>query len=153
MSVRAVQAATRARNVGVLTPVLAVLLAAAAASPASAASAIGHVSVTILPAATVTETAPLTFGGTALAAPGRATGIVSLSGPPHAAVTLSIGAGDGLARPGTAISLRSLAHNVGASPSFDATGVLTVAVGATLAVGSSQPAGTYHGTYTVVVNF
>lgn len=128
---------------------VAVLLSAALASPAMAASATGHVSVTILPAAAVTENTPISFAR--VGAPGA--GALSLAGAPHTAVTLSVGRGDGFAHLGTAISVGAFAHNAGPSPSLNGAGVLNVAVGATLAVASSQPAGSYSGTYTVIVNY
>lgn len=138
-----------AGNAGATGLCVAVLLSAALASPAMAASTTGHVSVTILPAAAVTENTPISFVG----AGATSAGVLSLVGAPHTAVTLSVGPGDRLAHPGTAISVGAFAHNAGLSPSLNGAGVLNVAVGATVAVASSQPAGSYSGTYTVIVNY
>lgn len=150
--------AVRAHHAGTMAAGVAVLLALSVAPPASAASATGHVSVTILPAPAVIESTPVDFsvisrhtasGGITLSPAGT----VRLSGAPHTVVTLSVGPGDGFAHSGTAISVGGFAHDAGASPSLSGAGTLSVAVGATLTVASSQATGRYSGTYRVTVNY
>ncbi|HET7594780.1 MAG TPA: DUF4402 domain-containing protein, partial [Stellaceae bacterium] len=127
--------------------------------------AVGHVSVTILPAAAGVGGGAMSFGSVGVA-PGRASGpaaysfggspavgSVTLTGVPGTAVTVSVSAGDVARGPGAAMPFRVVAAYPGAASALDRAGVLRLALGATLSVGRQQAPGAYHGTYTVTVNY
>jgi hypothetical protein len=142
---------------------------------ALAATATGHASVTIVAAVAVSEAAPRDFGtvgvtkagGTIVLSPngtrsGPATysfhgssrpGQFTVTGTPNAAVAISFSSGDAVTGPGPAIALGSFTHNAGPAPALNSAGTLSLAVGATMAVGAAQPYGSYAGSYTVTVNY
>lgn len=126
-------------------------LAVAAAPGALAASAVGHVSVTILPAA-----AGVGGGmsvGMAGSASGPASGGVSVTGIPGTPVTLSLSAGNMARGPGMPIPFRVVAASSGALATIDRSGVLRLALGATLRVAPQQAPGAYRGDYTVIIDY
>src|SRR5258708_27810670 len=100
----------------VLVPA-AVMAANIAPAAPLAATAIGHASVTILPAAAVIETTPLELdrvGNPISTHPG----IVTLTGPPNLAVAISITANDAASGRGPALHLAAFPHNVGRPPTL-----------------------------------
>ena len=103
--------------------------------------------VSIDTAGAVTSTGASTFSGTSSA------GGFTATGDTLSAVTISFSTGDVLTGPGADMALSGLDHDAGAAPSFDAAGDLDFDVSATLAVGASQTAGTYNGTYTATVDY
>ena len=125
---------------------------AAAAPAAVAASAVGHVSVTILPATAGIGGGAMSFG-TAGSASGPASGGVTVTGVPGTPVTLSLSAGDVARGPGPPIPCRVVAASPAALSAVDRSGVLRLALGATLAVGRQQAPGVYRGSYTVTVDY
>jgi hypothetical protein len=153
----------------------AALLAAAPFPVALAASAVGHVSVTILPAAAGVEGAAMSFGtvgGTSAAgrivlSPGGkangpaaysfggspAAGSVTVTGLPGMPVAISVSAGDVARGPGAAMPFRVVAAAPGSMYTLDRAGVLRLALGATLSVGRQQAPGAYHGAYTATVDY
>jgi len=153
----------------------ALLVLDATSHPGRAATAVGHASVTLLPAISVTETAAMDLGsigitkaaGTVILTPaGRVSGPSGYSftgvpnpgqftvvGAPNAAVGISFSRGDAMTGPGPALALGDFTHNAGASPALSSTGTLTFAVGAAVTIGAAQPTGGYSGTYSVVVNY
>ncbi len=116
------------------------------------ATAIGHVSVTILPAAAVMETMPIELDATG---PHMATrpGVVTLTGAPNEAITISVSANDPVTGPGPALQLGRFTHNAGRAPMLSSDGSLTLAVATTVKPGASQPHGAYAGSYSVIVNY
>lgn len=138
----------------------AIAIATALASNAAlGATAIGQVSVTILPAtAGVMESSPIELAAlsvTKAGGPAHSTGrgVVTVTGAPNEAITISIGSSDAVAGPGPAMSIRASARNAGSSPVLNGAGSLTMAVQTTLTMGAAQPSGVYAGTYTVTVNY
>jgi hypothetical protein len=80
------------------TPAAAVLMAAFVSNAAPAATAIGHASVTILPAVTIIETTAIeldSVGNRISTHPG----IVTLTGAPNLAVAISVTANDAVSGP------------------------------------------------------
>jgi hypothetical protein len=147
----------------------------ALAVPGIAAAATGHVSVNIISAVAIVETSPMDFGtvgvtktggrivlspsGTiagpasySFAGPSKP-GIFTVTGTPNAAVAISFSSGDIVTGPGPAMLIGSFTHNAGRAPTFSGAGSLDLAVGATVTIGAGQPAGSYSGSYTVVVNY
>ncbi len=141
---------------------------------AGGATATGHASVVLLSATAVAETGAMNFnvgstatGGSVRLSPGgdiragaalrpsaQATpSTFTVQGEPFGAVSISLGDGATIAGPGSALSVQGFAHSAGPTPALDRLGGLTFSVGATLAIGSAQPAGRYSGTYTVTVNY
>jgi spore coat protein U-like protein len=154
----------------------AVLLLAAAAVPAAvAASAVGHVSVTILPAAAGVGGGAMSFGTAGSAAAPvrvalgpsgpaggsagyslgglRAAGSVTLTGVPGTPVTLSLSAGDLARGPGTPMQFRVVAASAGSLSAIEGSGTLRLALGAALSVGRQQRPGAYHGDYIVTIDY
>jgi Domain of unknown function (DUF4402) len=138
----------------------AIALAAVLMSNAAfGATALGHVSVTILPTtAGVMESSPIELAGlsvTKAGGPAHSTGhgVVTVTGAPNEAITISVSSSDPITGPGPAMSLGSFTHNAGKSPALSGAGSLTFAVGTTVAMGASQPSGAYAGSYTVTVNY
>lgn len=80
------------------------------------------------------------------------TGRFSAAGQANTNVTVSFASGL-LSGAGDDLSLNNLTHSLGASPSFDAAGVLIFDVGADLAINDDQVPGVYTGTYQVSVNY
>jgi spore coat protein U-like protein len=150
-------------------------LLAVAAPPARSASAVGHVSVTILPTAAGVGGSAMSFGTVGVAsAPGRvvlspagrasgpagysfggspAPASVTLTGTPGTALTVSLSGGDVARGPGAPMPFRVVAATAGAISALDRAGMLRLSFGATLSVGRSQAPGAYHGTYTVTVDY
>ena len=116
---------------------------------ALAATAIGHVSVTILPAAAVIETTPIELDATGnhLATPG----VVTLTGAPNEAITISVSANDPVTGPGPALQLGRFTHNAGRAPMLSSDGTLTIET--TVKMGASRPHGAYSGSHSVIVNY
>jgi spore coat protein U-like protein len=163
---------SRRRSAGAVLAGAAALLAAEPV--ALAASAVGHVSVTILPAAAGVGGGAMSFGtaggsgapvrmalgpsaqagGPAAYSFGRATatGHVTVTGLPGTPVTLSLSAGDVARGPGTPMAFRVVASPGGPS-AIDRSGALRLALGATLAVGPQQAPGAYRGSYAVTVDY
>jgi Domain of unknown function (DUF4402) len=162
----------------IITSTIALMGAAAALllpAAAGAATATGHAAVTIVAAVAVSETQPMDFGtvgvtkagGSVVLSPGGTRsgpatysfdgssrpGQFTVQGTPNAAVAISFSSGDAVTGPGPAMALSSFTHNAGSAPALDSTGKLSLAVGATVTVGTSQPYGTYAGTYNVIVNY
>jgi|SRR5713101_5983070 len=135
----------------------AIALAAVLLSNAAfGATAVGHVSVTILPAAAVMETTPIELATEGVTKAGRIAahpGVVTLTGAPNEAVSISVSANDSVTGPGPALELGGFTHNAGRTPMLSSAGGLTLAVGTTVAMGASQPHGAYAGSYTVIVNY
>jgi hypothetical protein len=130
-------------------------LVAAHITPAAAfaATAIGHASVTILPAtAAVVETTPIevdSIGNRLSTRPG----IVTLTGAPNLAVAISVTANDAVSGPGPAVHLAAFTHNGGRVPTLNRDGNLVLAVATTLKTGPAKPQGAYSGSYSVIVNY
>lgn len=133
--------------------VLAALAPLAAANTAAlAATAMGHASVTILPAAAVIETNPIELGGVGNRISTRS-GIVTLTGAPNLAVAISITANDAVTGRGPALQLASFTHNGGRAPTLGSDGRLTLAVETAVKTGAPRPRGAYSGSYSVIVNY
>jgi Domain of unknown function (DUF4402) len=132
----------------------AVALALALLSNAAiGATAVGHVSVTILPAAAaVVETMPIELDVTGRRLATRP-GVVTLTGAPNEAITISVSANDPVTGPGPALQLGRFTHNAGRAPTLSSDGSLTLAVATTVQPGASQPHGAYAGSYSVIVNY
>lgn len=130
----------------------AVLSAVAAPPPALAASAVGHVSVTILAPAAGVSGGAMSFDP-AGSASGLASGGVTVTGVPGTPVTLSLSAGNVARGPGMPIPFRVAAASPVAASAIDRSGVLRLALGATLSVGRQQAPGAYRGDYTVTVDY
>lgn len=134
---------------------IAALLLAATIIPSAAlaAAAIGHASVTILPAtAAVSETAPIeldSVGNRIWTRPG----IVTLTGEPNLAVAISITGNDTVSPDGHPLRLATFTHNGGRSPTLNGNGQLTLAIATAVKKGEPQPHGAYSGSYTVIVNY
>lgn len=141
---------------------------------ADGATTTGHASVVLLSSTVVAETGAMNFsvgstatGGSVRLSPEGNIGAgaakhpnaqatpssFTVQGEPFATVSISLGDGAIVTGPGSAISVHDLAHSAGPTPALDRFGGLTFSVGATLAVGPSQPQGHYSGTYTVTVNY
>jgi Domain of unknown function (DUF4402) len=117
------------------------------------ATAIGHVSVTILPtAAAVTETAPIELDATGRHLATRP-GVVTLTGAPNEAITISVSASEPVTGPGPALQLGRFTHNAGRAPMLSSDGSLTLAVPTTVQPGASQPHGAYAGSYSDIVDY
>jgi Mat/Ecp fimbriae major subunit len=161
---RAVLAATAAATLG-------------SAGSAFAASATATASATIVQAISVTNTAPLNFGSIAPSAAGGnvvvdsadtrssctggnfCSGAVTsanftVAGAPsyNYSITLPATAAS-LTGAGSPMSVSSFAHSAGATPALSAAGAASFKVGGTLAVGASQAAGLYTGTFVVNVDY
>lgn len=130
----------------------AALSAVAAPPPALAASAVGHVSVTILPAAVGVGGGAMSFGPAASAG-GLASGGVTVTGIPGTPVTVGLSAGNLAHGPGMPIPFRVVAASTAAPSAIDRLGVLRLALDATLSVGRQQAPGAYRGDYTVTVDY
>ena len=131
----------------------AVTLALALLSNAAlGATAIGHVSVTILPSAAVMETMPIELEATGRHMATRP-GVVTLTGAPNEAITISVSANDPVTGAGPALQLGRFTHNAGRTPMLSSDGSLTLAVATTVKTGASQPHGAYAGNYSVIVNY
>ena len=116
------------------------------------ATAIGHVSVTILPSAAVMETMPIELEATGRHMATRP-GVVTLTGAPNEAITISVSANDPVTGAGPALQLGRFTHNAGRTPMLSSDGSLTLAVATTVKTGASQPHGAYAGNYSVIVNY
>jgi hypothetical protein len=146
---QAMSANNRLKTAGVAVTLALALLSNAAL----AATAIGHVSVTILPAtAAVMETTPIELDGAGRHMVTRP-GVVTLTGAPNEAVTISVSANDPVTGPGPALQLGRFTHNAGRAPMLSGDGSLTLAVATTVKTGASQPHGAYAGNYSVIVNY
>jgi len=132
--------------------IAAALLPVAAVPAGLAASAVGHVSVTVLPAAAGVGGGAMSFG-TVDSASGPASGGVTVAGVPGTPVTLRLSAGDVARGPGMPIPFRVVAASRRALPTIDRFGVLRLALGATLSVARQQAPGAYRGSYTVTVDY
>jgi hypothetical protein len=120
---------------------------------ALAATAIGHVSVTILPAtAAVSETTPIELDSVGNRISTRP-GIVTLTGAPNLAVAISITGNDTVSPSGQPLQLAAFTHNGGREPTLDGNGQLTLAIATTVKKGAAQPHGAYSGSYTVIINY
>jgi hypothetical protein len=108
--------------------------------------------VTILPAAAGVGGGAMSFGMIGSAS-GLASGGVTVTGIPGTPLTLSLSAGDVARGPGIPIPFRVVAASRGAQPTIDRSGVLRLALGATLRVARQQAPGAYRGDYTVVVDY
>ena len=144
-------------------------------SAANAGTVTGHANAEILPAISISEDTQMNFGKIAvdtsaqnvpISAAGAITcpsqytctgtpaaGGFTATGQPSTAVTISFSSGDTLTGAGDPMALGTFVHSAGGSPALGAGGTLAFNVGATLAVGASQAAGSYAGTYTVTVNY
>ncbi len=144
------------------------------ATAAMATDQTGNASAQIQTAITITEDTAMDFGivavdtssgtvqiSTAGAVSGPAAysfsgspaaGTFTASGDASTAVTISFTSGS-LTGPGTAMTLDSLVHDAGGTPTTDGSGDLTFNVGADLSVNATQATGSYTGTYTVTVNY
>ena len=141
---------------------------------ADGATATGHASVVLLSGTAVAETGAMNFSvgssatggsvqlnpqgnvraGAALRPGAQASpSTFTVQGEPFGAVSISLSEGAPITGPGPALSVQGFAHSAGHTPALDRSGGLTFSVGATLAIGSSQPPGRYSGTYTVTVNY
>jgi hypothetical protein len=98
---------------------------------------------------TGSRTGPATYSFDGSSHPGQFT----VSGTPNAAVAISFSSGSAVTGPGPAMVLGSFTHNAGSAPALNSAGSLSLAVGATVTVGTAQPYGSYAGTYAVVVNY
>lgn len=134
--------------------IAAVLLAADMAPTAAlAATAIGHASVTILPAsAAVSETSPIELDSVGNRISTRP-GIVTLTGAPNLAVAISITGNDTVSPGGQPLQLAAFTHNGGRVATLNGNGQLTLAIATTVKKGAPQPHGAYSGSYTVIVNY
>jgi Domain of unknown function (DUF4402) len=132
--------------------VLAAVMTADIAPAALAATAIGHASVTILPAAAVIETTPIELDGVGNRISTHP-GIVTLTGAPNLAVTISITAKDRVSGLGPALQLAALTHNGGRASTLSNDGSLVLAIETTVKTGASRPHGAYSGSYSVIVNY
>ena len=156
-----------------------IALAAAAAvlsatSTAMAADGVGTANASVVAAIAIAENTQMNFGtisstGTAgtvvLATGGTATdtNVTRLAGGTLAAGAFTISGGSGSAytitMPASAVTLTSGSDTMTVSSfTHTASGTLPAAteainIGATLAVGASQAAGTYAGSYTITVNY
>jgi hypothetical protein len=132
--------------------ILAALAAADIASPAIAATATGHASVTILPAAAVIETNPIELDsvGNRISS---LSGTVTLTGAPNVAVAISISANNTLSGRGPALQLASFTHNGGQAPALGSNGSLTLAIETSVKTGAARPYGAYSGSYSVIVDY
>ncbi len=136
-----------------------------------AADGTGNASSTIQTALTVTENTTMDFGtitvdtsaatvtmtsagsvsgGTYTYSGSPAAGNFTASGDATTAVTISFTGGN-LTGTGADMALSTFTHDAGGTPTTDGSGDLVFNVGADLAVGASQVADTYTGTYTVTV--
>jgi hypothetical protein len=132
--------------------VLATVMAADIAPAALAATAIGHASVTILPAAAVIETTRIELDGVGNRISTHP-GIVTLTGAPNLAVTISITAKDRVSGLGPALRLAAFTHNGGRAPTLSSDGSLVLAIETNVKTGVSRPHGAYSGSYSVIVNY
>ena len=132
----------------------AVLLAVSVTpTPALAATAVGHASVTILPAtAAVSETMPIELDSVGNHISTRP-GIVTLTGAPNLAVAISITGNDTLGPRGQPLPLAAFTHNAGREPTLNGKGELTLAISTTMKNGAAQAPGAYSASYTVIVNY
>ncbi|HJT05874.1 MAG TPA: DUF4402 domain-containing protein [Stellaceae bacterium] len=132
----------------------AVLLAANIIPTAAlAAAAIGHVSVTILPAtAAVSETSPIELDSVGNRISTRP-GIVTLTGAPNLPVAISITGNDTVNPNGQPLQLAAFTHNGGREPVLNGNGELTLAIATTVKKGAVEPHGAYSGSYTVIVKY
>jgi len=80
-----------------------------------------------------------------------AAGAFTLAGENSATYAVTLPASTSLTGPGTAMTVNAFTDN--ASGSLDGSGAGAFNIGATLAVGASQAAGTYSGSYSVTVNY
>ena len=129
------------------------LLATTAPTAALAATALGHASVTILPAtAAVSETSPIELDSVGNRISTRP-GIVTLTGAPNLAVAISITANDTVSPSGQPLQLAAFTHTGGREPTLNGNGQLTLAIATTVRKGATQPRGAYSGSYTVIVNY
>jgi hypothetical protein len=120
---------------------------------ALAATAIGHVSVTILPSvAAVSETAPIEMDGAGNRIAAHA-GIVTLTGAPNSAVSISVALNDTIVGSGPALQFGRFAANVARAPVLSSNGSLSFSVGAMMKPSAVKPHGTYAGSYSVTVNY
>lgn len=154
--------------------ILPIIVALAIPSVACAITVTGDATVVILNALTATQTQSMNFGRVL---PGSVAGVVTLS--PAGATTATGASAHGTANAGgftiTAQASTPLIITFGngtvtngsnsmtidtftststpANNTTDASGNLTLKVGANLNVGANQAAGTYNGTYTVTVSY
>ena len=144
-------ALTSARRIGVLATAL--VTANIAPAAALAATAIGHASVTILPAtAAISETSPIELDSVRNGISTRP-GIVTLTGAPNLAIAISISGNDAVSPSGAPLQLGAFAHNGGREPTLNGNGQLTLAIATTVERGAAQPHGAYSGSYTVIINY
>lgn len=144
-------ALTSARRMGFLATTL--LTANIAPTAALAATAIGHASVTILPAtAAISETSPIELDSVRNGISTRP-GIVTLTGAPDLAIAISISGNDTVSPSGHPLQLGAFTHNGGREPTLNGNGQLTLAIATTVKKGAAQPHGAYSGSYTVIINY
>jgi hypothetical protein len=144
-------ALTYSRRIAFIAAIL--LVATITPTAALAATAIGHASVTILPAtAAVSETSPIELDSVGNRISTRP-GIVTLTGAPNLAVAISITGNDTVSASGQPLQLAAFTHNGGRAPTLNGNGQLTLAIATTVKKGAAQPHGAYAGSYTVIVNY
>lgn len=144
-------ALTSARRIVILATAL--LTANIAPTAAHAAIAIGHASVTILPAtAAISETSPIELDSVRNGISTRP-GIVTLTGAPNLAIAISISGNDAVSPSGAPLQLGAFTHNGGREPTLNGNGQLTLAIATTVKMGAAQPHGAYSGSYTVIINY
>ncbi len=154
---------------------LALTAALLASAGAQAASTSASGTATVIPAMTITKVSDLRFGsfapttsaGTVVVATGggRTASNVSLSslntggaasfnvtGSGTATYAITLPSTASMTGPGTAMGLSAFTSNPSGTGTLVA-GAGTIAVGATLAVGASQTAGTYTGAFNVSVDY
>jgi len=154
-----------------LTAAVAVMSAAASAM---AADVTGTANASVVQAIEITENTQMSFGtiastgtaGTVVLAPAggtTATNVTELAGGTAAAAQFTVSGGDSaaytltlptsttLSNGSETMAVSSFTEN--ATETLNGSGSETFNVGATLAVGAAQAAGTYSGTYTVTVNY
>jgi hypothetical protein len=145
------RALTSSRRIAFIAAVL--LATTITPTAALAATAIGHASVTILPAtAAVSETSPIELDSVGNRISTRP-GIVTLTGAPNLAVAISITGNDTVSPSGQPLQLAAFTHNGGREPTLDGNGQLTLAIATTVKKGAAQPHGAYSGSYTVIINY
>ena len=77
----------------------------------------------------------------------------SVSGDPNSALDISFSKEDQLTGPEAPLLLSTFKHDAGGSPALGSDGTLSIKIGASLTVGTNQPAGGYSGQYTVSINY
>ncbi len=113
----------------------------------------GNSLITVAPSGTRTITSGA--GGVRLipSMPGTS-GAFAITGNPNTSISISLPSTTTLSGPGAVMRLENFVSSPAAgTATLDASGNLTLNVGASLNINSNQATGTYNGTYTVVVNY